>query len=337
MNIDYFTRFGQHLENALTTYDSDAEHDESDLLHWLMDASANAKGVEAFCTWSNLLVMYLEKESKEYHPNALRTQLVQEYFDYLLTVSGPDFIDHTIKFNFKQLLNTLHANPVHCDALGSLTAKGWSPAALLTHFSNHIPDYKAEDLSYNRIFILKDSNMWLFHKTCIAMLSNSNSVTPAQDPIFSSLWSAYTIEQQPNHYDYAKSLRDILSLAPEDLAIGLASVREQKYLKEEYLAAFFPLPINRIVEDNQKLRALDCLIALILDEPVGVKGLTHPLVHKHHPDLGQLLDLHLSIFSDVDSNNTFSNSIAEPFMNLFSCNAASQSRIQLDSTFCIES
>ena len=151
---------------------------------------------------------------------------------------------------------------------------------------------------------------------------------PPSNPAYGLLFEHYSISDIFDTKKDTRFIRNVLLAALSALDKGLCFARQQVFLREMHLHAFFPMVLDTVNPES----LLDSLIALIVDEPDEVKGKTVPLLKEYHPELAQLVSMHLSIFPNAEPGATYAALLVEPYLRIVDI----QRRIVHDSSlFCM--
>lgn len=332
MRQDYFIRFGQQL---LAMHAQDADSIAwSDVHDWLADAPKNVSShnMELWTDWMGLAIA-----------NGTRTsindpQLVAclgDYLDRLLTIPGSKLAEITTLKTFESLMRwiTPSSDGPH-PSMGELVASGWSPAPLMQHIEdNRDAILRAELKKYYYPIRMRDTGAGEFYRLVHQVVTRDTWV-PEKNPNYGLLFEHYSISDIADTEDDARFIRNVLLAAPGALGQGLHFARLQEFFKTEHLDTFFPMVLSSV--DYECF--LDSLVALVVDEPEGIKGKTMPLLNKHHPELAQLLAMHLSIFPDAKPGCTYAELLVEPYLRMLGPkNSAVHEAVNLsvfDSTDC---
>ena len=156
-----------------------------------------------------------------------------------------------------------------------------------------------------------DTSAGAFYPLVQQMIMRDTWVPPS-NPAYGLLFEHYSISDIFDTKKDTRFIRIVLHAAPSALDKGLCFARQQVFLREVHLNTFFPMKLETVNPES----LLDSLIALIVDEPDEVKGETMPLLEKYHPELAQLISMHLSIFPDAEPGATYAALLVEPYLRI---------------------
>lgn len=313
MRLDYFTRFGEQLFSAHVEDPTYTEWD--DVNAWLLDAGENAPN-SAIAVWTELLRAGIaEATSGEVN----KMPALRDYFDSLVEFPSAAFVAATTMPAFESLMRAIQQSPDAAHpVVDALVKSGWSPAPLLRRIEGERDAILAANRTQKGYSVpLEDTGATGICRMLYPFFCD-DKWTPEPNPAYALLFETYVIATNLHLGPDSRFIRNVLQAAPDALYKGLWFARRQEYLEEEHLRALFPMALSSTNAEY----ALDSLVALLVDEPKAVVGKTMPLLRQYHPELAEMMSMHLSLFPDASAGKTYAEVLTAPYLRLLNSELA---------------
>lgn len=310
VKTDYFTRFAEQL---CILHEQDPDNTSwAEVSAWLQEAPSHASD-SAMPIWTNMMKLAVVHENRQMHVDPAIVEALGQYLDRVAALT-PEHLAKTLGLPmFQSLADWMKpAGTREHSFVEALAGSGWQPAALLRSLDDNrdtIVRMSNAARGYPRPFDETGAGLLFRH---IGGLFCSGSWTPTPDPVYEVLFEAYIVSSDGFKAHDCTFIRGMLEAAPSGLYKALWFARRQEFFRPEHLHMLFPLPLGH----GNDAYMLESLVDLVVDEPPQIKGMVMPLLAKYHPELSQLVALHLSLFPDARPGQTHAQTLLEPYQRL---------------------